>query len=347
MIAAQMRRTFSEQFAKIPGMSMNKWKFDLVAAPAPGSKGQGYVAWGDPVLAGWQWPYVAVTGGAPGPSLLVTSGIHGSEYPSIDAVIRLGASLDPKTLRGQVLCLPVMSPAAFWERTAYVSPVDNLNLNRVFPGKAKGSFTERLAYHLTEKAMRHADAYIDLHGGDVPEALVPFNIYYETGDAKLDAKSRAMAEAFGSPALLLHRAADAPIEGLAYASAAAMGIPAMLAEDGGVGQYDAEIAARMLGGVENVLRSLDMIPGSARNMPPPRRFEKFTWVRTKGPGFFRQAVKVGQDVDAGQTLGSLVDFFGQTIEEIKAPEKGHILFMVVSPAMAKNGLICGIGVEAN
>jgi predicted deacylase len=325
---------------------MGKWKFDLVAAPAAGHKTHGYVDWGDPVLTGWQWPYVAIHGAAPGPALLITSGIHGSEYPSIDAVVRLGAGFDPRTLRGQILCLPVLSPAAFWERTAYVSPVDNLNLNRVFPGKAKGSFTERLAYHLTQKAMRHADAYIDLHGGDVPEALVPFNIYYETGNAALDAKSRAMAEAFGSPALLLHRAADAPIEGLAYASAAAMGIPAMLAEEGGAGQYEPAIATRMQAGLENVLRSLDMIPGSPRNTPPPRLFEKFTWVRTKAPGFFRQTVKVGQEVEAGQSLGSLVDFFGQTIEDVVTPDRGQVLFMVVSPAMAKGGLVCGIGVEA-
>ena len=173
---------------------------ELVAAPAPGSKTQGFVDWGDPVLSGWQWPYVAFNGASPGPALLVTGGIHGSEYVSIDAAIRLGAAIDPKTLRGQILCLPVMNPAAFWERAAYVSPVDNLNLNRVFPGKAKGSFTERLAYQLVQKAMRHADAYIDLHGGDVPEALVPFNLYYETGNATIDGKSRAMAEAFGAPA---------------------------------------------------------------------------------------------------------------------------------------------------
>ncbi len=325
---------------------MSEWKFELVPAPPAGGKSQGFVDWGDPLLTGWQWPYVAFNGASPGPALLVTGGIHGSEYVSIDAVIRLGASIDPKTLRGQILCLPVMNPAAFWERAAYVVPVDNLNLNRVFPGKAKGTFTERLAYQLTQKAMRHADAYIDMHGGDVPEALVPFNIYYETGDAELDGKSRAMAEAFGAPAILLHRADGAPIAGLAYASAAAMGVPAMLAEDGGAGQYDSAIASRMHGGLENVLRMMDMIPGSARNMPPPRRFQEFNWVRTKGEGFFRAEVAVGQDVATGQSLGKLVNFFGQTLEDIKSPQDGQILFMVVSPAMSKNGLICGIGVEA-
>ena len=95
-----------------------------------------------------------------------------------------------------------------------------------------------------------------------------------------------------------------------------------------------------------MLRSLDVLPGGARNLPPPRRFAKFTWVRTREAGFFRHEVKVGDEVAAGQRLGRLVDFFGATIEEIATPEPGQVLFMVVSPAMAKNGLICGIGVEA-
>ncbi|HEY8012641.1 MAG TPA: succinylglutamate desuccinylase/aspartoacylase family protein, partial [Dongiaceae bacterium] len=279
---------------------MNRWKFDLVPAPPAGGKIQGHVAWDDPVLAGWDWPYVAVNGALPGPAVLVTAGIHGSEYPSIDAAIRLGAALDPQQMRGQILCLPVMNPSAFWERAPYVSPVDNLNLNRVFPGKAKGSFSERVAHHLTQRAIRHADAYIDMHGGDLPEALVPFAIYHESGDAKLDAKSAAMAQAFGSPSLLIQRGADAPVSGLAYATAAGFGIPAILVEDGGAGQYDAGIAQGLLAGVENVLRSLEVLPGAVRNMPPARRFAKFTWVRTKEAGFFRHEVKVGDEVAAGQ-----------------------------------------------
>jgi predicted deacylase len=324
---------------------MADWKFPLVPGPAAGSKATGKVDWGDPVLVGWEWPYVAVNGAQSGPAVLVTGGIHGSEYPSIDAVVRLGAALDPKTVKGQVLCLPVMNPSAFWERTAYVSPIDNLNLNRVFPGKAKGSFSERLAYQLVEKAIRGADAYIDMHGGDVPEALVPFNIYHETGNAEVDAKSRQMAEVFGAPAVIAQRSHDAPVSGLAYATAAGLGVPAMIAEDGGAGQYDSAIAERMLGGLENVLRSLEVIPGSLRNPPPPRRFGRFAWVRTREAGFFRPAIKVGDEVAAGQNLGSLVDFHGRVIERLAAPDNGQILFMLVSPAIAKNGLVCGVGVE--
>jgi len=325
---------------------MADWRFPLVPGPAAGSKATGKVDWGDPVLVGWEWPYVAVNGAQSGPAVLVTGGIHGSEYASIDAVVRLGAALDPKTVKGQVLCLPVMNPAAFWERTAYVSPVDNLNLNRVFPGKPKGSFSERLAWLLVEKAMRHADAYIDMHGGDVPEALVPFTLCHQTGDAGLDARIRGMAEAFGSPALLVQGRSGAPVSGLAYATAVSLGVPSILAEDGGVGQYDAAIAERMLQGLENVLRHLEVMPGPVRNTPPPRRFARFSWVRSKAAGFFRPEAAVGDEVRGGQPLGSVVDFFGRTVETVAAPDAGQILFMVVSPAIGRDGLVCGIGVDA-
>lgn len=324
---------------------MSTWKFELVPAPAAGTKATGKVDWKDPVLAGWEWPYVAVNGASSGPAVLVTGGIHGSEYASIDAVVRLGASLDPRSVKGQILCLPVMNPSAFWERTAYVSPVDNLNLNRVFPGKPKGSFSERLAHHFVQRAIRHADAYIDMHGGDVPEALTPFNIYYETGNREVDAKSKSMAEIFGAPALIVQRGEGAPVSGLAYATAAMLGVPAIIAEDGGAGQYDSEIAQRMLRGLENVLRSLGALEGPVRNVPPPRRFDRFVWVRSREAGFFRAQVKVGDEVTRGQHLGTLVDLHGQPLEEVAAPAGGQILFMVISPAIGTSGLICGVGVE--
>jgi predicted deacylase len=184
-----------------------------------------------------------------------------------------------------------------------------------------------------------------MHGGDVPEALTPFNIYYETGNGEIDGKSRSMAEAFGAPALIVQRSEGAPVSGLAYATAAMLGVPAIIAEDGGAGQYDSDVAMRMLRGVENVLRSLEVLEGPVRNVPAPRRFDRFVWVRSGEAGFFRSQVKVGEEVAAGQKLGTLVDFHGEMLEEVAAPNSGQILFMVISPAIGRCGLICGVGVE--
>src|SRR5262249_1062914 len=199
--------------------------------------------------------------------------------------------------------------------------------------------------HLVQRAIRHADAYIDMHGGDVPEALTPFNIYYETGDSEVDAKSKSMAEAFGAPSLIVQRGEGAPVSGLAYATAAMLGVASIIAEDGGAGQYDSEVSVRMCGGVEKVLRSLGVLQGPVRNFPPPRRFDRFVWVRSREAGFFRSQIEVGEEVTVGQKLGTLVDFHGEALEEVVAPESGQILFMVISPAIGRSGLICGIGVE--
>jgi predicted deacylase len=324
---------------------MADWRFELVPAPPPGTKTTGVVEWHDPVLTGWEFPYTAINGAHPGPAALVIAGIHGSEYVSIDAAVRLGAALDPAEIHGQVLCLPLLNPAAFWERTPYVSPIDNLNPNRAFPGKPHGSFTERLAYHLTQRAIRHADALMDLHGGDIPEALVAFTIYEETGDAALDARSRAMAEAFGMPAMLAQPRGNSPIAGTTYSAAARLGIPAIIAEDGGVGVYDAAAAEGMFLGAENALRVLGVVPGGARLVRKAHRYGRFVWVRSREAGFFKAAVQVGDTVAAGATLGTIGDFHGRTLETVTAEAAGRVLFLVVSAAIKASGLICGIGAE--
>jgi predicted deacylase len=101
----------------------------------------------------------------------------------------------------------------------------------------------------------------------------------------------------------------------------------------------------MLDGVANVLRGLEVLDGPVRNVPPPRRFGRFSWVRSREAGFFRSEVKVGDEIQVGQKVGILVDFYGQSQEEVTSPDKGQILFMVVSAAIGRNGLICGVGVE--
>jgi predicted deacylase len=153
-----------------------------------------------------------------------------------------------------------------------------------------------------------------------------------------------MAFAFGLPALLVQRPVGGPISGLAFATAADLGILAIIAEDGGCGQYDPAIAGRLRDGARNVLRALGVVEGPVRDTPPPQVFERFVWVRTEAAGFFKAAVQVGDVVEAGAVLGTLGDFFGRTTETVTAPSAGRILFLVISPAMTRNGLICGIGV---
>src|SRR5919201_5866208 len=150
-------------------------------------------------------PVITVTGTKPGPTLFVNAGVHGGEYPAIEAVIRLSKTLDPQTIAGTVVLMPVLNLPAFRNRTPFVCPVDNINPNRIFPGDPTGSYSEQMVHALINEFVVHADAYIDLHGGDIPEALVPFVICRsEAGlaDSKareVAARSKEMALAFELP----------------------------------------------------------------------------------------------------------------------------------------------------
>src|SRR5256885_4755478 len=144
-------------------------------------------------------PVITITGAKPGPVLFVNAGVHGGEYPAIEAVIRLSKTLDPTKIAGTVILMPVLNLPAFRSRTPFVCPIDNVNPNRVFPGDPNGSYSEQMTHALINEFVVHADAYVDLHGGDIPEALVPF-VICRVGDEAVDAvdaKSKELALAFG------------------------------------------------------------------------------------------------------------------------------------------------------
>src|SRR6516225_10866489 len=211
-------------------------------------------------------PVISVAGAKSGPVLFVNAGVHGGEYPAVEAVIRLGKTLDPKKISGTVILMPVLNLPAFRARTQFVCPIDNVNPNRVFPGDPAGSYSEQMTHALINEFVVHADAYIDLHGGDIPEALVPFVICRsEAGlaDSKardVAARSKGIAMAFGLPYVLTVSKPVQPSKGLSsYAAAAERGVPAILAEAGGVGQMQEDQVELLVNGVVNVMRHVGMV----------------------------------------------------------------------------------------
>ncbi len=210
-------------------------------------------------------PVISVTGVKPGAVLFVNAGVHGGEYPAIEAVIRLSRTLDPKKISGAVILMPVLSLASFRARTPFVCPIDNVNPNRVFPGDPSGSYSEQMTHALIHEFVIRADAYIDLHGGDIPEALVPF-VICRAGEDDVAKKSKEIAMAFGLPYLLTISKPVQPSKGSSsYAGAAEKGIPAILAEAGGVGQLQQDQVELLVNGVSRVMQHLGMLePGAGR-----------------------------------------------------------------------------------
>jgi len=299
-------------------------------------------------------PVISVAGAKPGPVLFVNAGVHGGEYPAVEAVIGLGKTLDPKKISGTVILMPVLNLPAFRARTPFVCPIDNVNPNRVFPGDPRGSYSEQMTHALINEFVVHADAYVDLHGGDIPEALVPF-VICRSGNDDVSERSKAIAMAFGLPYVLTVDKPVQPSKGSSsYAAAAEKGVPSILAEAGGVGQMQEDAVELLVNGVVNVMRHLGMIAGEHPHLNPlPNKGEegsatvltKFEWVYTKSAGVWYPKVGAGDVVNKGEQIGTVGDLFGDTLERIISPVNGVVLFLTINPSVLENGLLMGIGVE--
>jgi predicted deacylase len=319
---------------------------DLGPIPLPeaGQKRSGLFTFaGDPGLARYRWPFFSIVGAKPGPTFLITAGIHAAEYTGIEAAIRLGRLLDPAEISGTVVIIPLLNRPGFYERSIYVNPEDHDNMNRVFPGDPNGTWSERFAHHLLAEVVSGVQYEIDLHAGDLIEDLVPFVGYRESGRPELDATMLRMMAAYGA-AWAVRRLPSGERVGLLYAAAAERGVAAILAESGRNGLLEEDAVQRHVDGVLNILRTVGILSGAPKDVPPPTLLTRFDWLRSPHEGIFHCRVQVNDRVRAGQVLGEMVDLVGEPLGEITAPAAGVVLFLVTSPAIKADGLLMGIGV---
>jgi predicted deacylase len=298
------------------------------------------IVFADERLAGIEHPAFEARGEKDGPHVALIGGIHGCEYSSMAAVTRFMNELDASQLAGSITAVPVVSMQSFEGRSPFVVPEDGKNLNRAFPGTYEGTYTDALARAVFDELIAPADALLDLHGGDLVEALEPFAIY-DPGPA--EEQARALAVAFGLPYVV--REEPGELGGMTCSAAAAAGIPAVIAEAGGCGQLDEEAVAMLVRGVRNALRSLGMLPGEVERTDGQKLVGAFDWLRCRDVGFWESAVRAGDEVGEGQVLGRVKSLWGDVLEEIHAPRAGVVLFLTTSAAVADDGLLLGLGAE--
>jgi predicted deacylase len=282
-------------------------------------------------------PVSLVAGSGPGPVLALIAGIHGYEYPAITALSRLRQSLDPAELSGTLILVHIANPPSFYGRTVYTSPVDGKNMNRVYPGKADGSLSERIADSLTRNVIEQADYLVDLHAGDGNEALRPYVYMPVTGNAELDAKSRGLALAFGLDHIVIDTGRVMPPEASIYTDQTALsrGIPAITTETGQLGGNEEHFVSLATDGVLSIMRHLGMLKGE------PLRNEGVVWlsgyevIRSPVQGIFRAAVRDGYAVAENGLLGELFDPFGERIYEFRAPFAGVVNYVIGTPPISE------------
>ena len=284
-------------------------------------------------VEGLELPFTVLEGPEPGPCLLVTAGVHGSEFCSIEAALRM-TRLDPETIRGTLLVLPILNVEGFKARSIYVMPQDGKNLNRMFPGRPDGTASERLAHWLVTRVYPQADAYLDLHGGDLSESLVPFSLFPKGSDA-----SKTLAAVFGLPV-----AVEAGGEGYTINAAGRLGVPSVLAEVGGNGLWDEALVTQMTDGILRVMRHLGMVTRDAP--PPPQRAPQVVtmWVpQAPADGLWYPAKDLSDPVEAGEMLGEIRDVFGTVLAAVRSERTGFVLYRLTSLSVNKGEALLGVG----
>jgi predicted deacylase len=261
-------------------------------------------------------PVQVINGKRAGPTLFVSAAIHGDELNGVEIIRRLLAQKALKNLRGCLIAVPIVNVHGFLDQSRYLP--DRRDLNRSFPGSAKGSVASRLAYTFSKQIVEQSDYGLDIHTGAMHRSNLPQIRANLEDKVTLD-----LARAFNVPVLI-----NAPVrDGSLRGHAADNGIPTLLYEVGEALRFD-EVGIRAgLRGVTSVMRKLGMLSPRKREA---QRIEPITatstsWVRAPASGIVRTKVKLGQRVMENDVLATISDPFGEVERMVEAPFSGIVI----------------------
>jgi predicted deacylase len=275
-----------------------------------------------------------IVGQRAGLHLLITGGVHGDEFEPMAAVRRLRAEIDPDLLQGRVTLVPVVNESAYQmgSRTA----MDGLDLARMCPGRLGASITEEIAFRLSE-LIRAADLYIDLHTGGTHLMVLPLSGYMLHPNSDVLARQRRMAQALGLPVIW---GTDPSLNGRSLSIARDANVPAIYAEYEGGGRFNPAGVEAYVRGCLNVMTEFGLLAGSPTSPSAPplvveddRPGSGHMQLNHPAPceGFFEPAVQLGQRVQQGDALGTVVDVSGQNVELVRARYGGVVIVLHTFP----------------
>lgn len=268
-------------------------------------------------------PVRVVHGREPGPTVWVNAAIHGDEVMGVEVIRQAVATLSARTLRGTLVAVPVVNVLGFMTGDRYLP--DRRDLNRSFPGSARGSLASRIAHLFMTEVVSKCDVGIDLHTASDRRTNLP-QIRADLDDPR----TRALAEAFGAPVMLHARLRDGSLRQAARDRDATV----LLYEAGEALRFEEEPIAVGVQGVRRVLAALDMIdplPPDPEDSPVPVEARGSAWVRARGTGILHLEVHLGDHVEEGQRLGGLSDTFGRRVRLVHADRAGIVIGLTRAP----------------
>ncbi|MGH0348103.1 succinylglutamate desuccinylase/aspartoacylase family protein [Sinorhizobium meliloti] len=259
--------------------------------------------------SGYGWipvPIIVLKNGA-GPSVLIMAGNHGDEYEGQVLLMKLAQNLSPEQVRGRLIILPGVNAPAVAAGTR-ISPIDDGNLNRLFPGDPEGTPTQMIAHFIDSVLLPQVRYCFDFHSGGYSLEYIPAAHLVAPDDADLRAEAIGFLKAFAMPNSIL-------IEGLIgggkrlLGSCRRLGAGHMSTELGGAGAFSIQAYRAAEKGLPRLLRHVGVLADTEQDTPPKTRFfvrqPMRDFVYAQATGVFEAYVGLGETVEAGMPAGAV------------------------------------------
>lgn len=196
-------------------------------------------------------PIIVERAKKPGPTVLITAGVHGDEINGVEIVRQLIRKKINRPIKGTVICIPVLNVFGFLSMDRNFP--DGRDLNRVFPGTKNGSLASRFAYQFTEEILPVADICLDFHTGGASRFNAP-----QVRIESTDSENMELAKVFNAPFVLLSKNIDKSYR----STCAKMNKKVILFEGGKSLSNNKSVAKEGVDGTMRILKHLEMLnPG--------------------------------------------------------------------------------------
>ena len=252
----------------------------------------------------------------PGPTMLVLGGVHGDEINGVEIVREaVERQLFTSLKCGNVIAIPILNVYGFINFSREVP--DGKDVNRSFPGSAKGSLASRVAYSLHKEILPHVSFGVDLHTGGQSNYNYP-QIRYTRGHVQ----AAELAKVFAAPITLSYAAIRKSLRRVALLK---HDLPMLVFEGGENLRYDGLSIQKGLEGIQRLLIHHEMVEGELARSSS-LHFEKTSWLRAPRGGLFQWMKPSGNWVKKGEPLGFINDPYGaKKMRYLRAPRDAYII----------------------
>lgn len=259
-------------------------------------------------------PLIVLHGRSDGPTVWVSAAIHGDELNGVEIIRQVLSEVNVRSVSGTLLAVPVVNVHGF--NVGERALPDGRDLNRSFPGSARGSMAARVANIMMKEVVSRCSVGIDLHTGSGDRVNLP-----QIRAGLDDPKTLELARVFGAPVTIDSRTRDGSLREVA----SSRGTVALLFEGGEANRFDPRSIEVGTAGVLRCLAHIGMIPPRPSRQPRTLMARSPKWTRSPRSGVLHLEAGLGDRINQGDVVASLHDPFGRRLGRIKARSGGMIV----------------------